>query len=201
MFDNVIFDPVISMPLVIGIGAIMSGLIIVYYFIGAKGTSRWKRLLLSIVRLCALFVMIVILARPMRQKPQEQAEQKPVFCVMADTSESMNTKDIDKKSGFESMLKTLTEDKGDVLKDLQNNYDLRYYGFDNDLRRISMQQFTSTERAEGKDTHITESLMKLVEGNNDKKLPHRSNPFNNRISGGWLVWFLPCSEMKIDQSA
>jgi hypothetical protein len=170
MFDNVIFDPVISMPLVIGIGAIMSGLIVVYYFIGAKGTGRWKKLLLSIVRLCALFVMIVILARPMRQKPQEQTAQKPVFCVMADTSESMNTKDIDKKSRFETMLKTLTEDKGDVLKDLQKNYDLRYYGFDNELKRISMQQFASSNRAEGKDTRITESLMKLVEGNNDKKL-------------------------------
>ena len=170
MFNNIIFDPVISMPLVIGIGALMSALVIAYYFSGAKGTGKFRRLLLTFIRLCALFVMIVILARPMVQKPQEQTTQKPVICIMADSSKSMNTKDIDKTSRYETMIKTLTEDEEHVLKDLQNNYDLRFYSFDEDIRRISPQQFASSKRAEGKDTNITKSLLKLVESNTDKKL-------------------------------
>ena len=170
MFKNVIFDPVIPMPLVIGIGVIMSALVIAYYFTGAKGTGKFRRLLLAPVRLCALIVMIVILARPMVQKPQEAASQKPVIAVCADTSESMNTKDIDKKSRYETMIKTLTEDKGHVLKDLKNNYELRFYTFDEDLRRISPEQLEASNLADGKDTHITESLKKLVDTNTDKKL-------------------------------
>ena len=45
MFENIIFDPIISMPLVAGIGAIMSGLIIMYYFIGGFSLtlSRFKK--------------------------------------------------------------------------------------------------------------------------------------------------------------
>jgi hypothetical protein len=170
MFENIIFDPVIPMPLVIGIGAVMSTLIIAYYFTGAKGTGKSSRLLLAFIRLCALFVMIVILARPMEQKPQEATSQKPVICIMADTSESMNTKDIDKKSRYETMIKMLTEDKNHLLKDLRNNYELRFYTFDEDLRRISPEQLEASNRAEGKDTHITGSLMKLVDTNTDKKL-------------------------------
>ncbi len=79
MFENIIFDPVIPMPLVIGIGAVMSALIVAYYFTGVKGTGKFRRMLLALVRLCALFVMIVILARPMEQKPQESTSQKPVI--------------------------------------------------------------------------------------------------------------------------
>ncbi|MBN1972394.1 MAG: VWA domain-containing protein [Sedimentisphaerales bacterium] len=170
MFGSIIFDPVISMPLIFGIGMVMTILIIIYYFIGAKGTGRFRRLLLAFIRLCALFVMIVILARPMMQKPQEQTSQKPVICVMTDSSESMNTKDINRQSRYETMKKILTEDKDNLLKNLQSNYDLRFFGFDEDLRRISLQQIASANRAEGKDTHITESLMKLIEDNSDKKL-------------------------------
>ncbi|MBN2590506.1 MAG: hypothetical protein JXA96_11650 [Sedimentisphaerales bacterium] len=170
MFGNVIFDPVIPMPLVIGIGVIMTGLVIAYYFVGAKGTGKFRRLLLTFIRLCTLLVMILILARPMMQKPQEQTSQKPVICVMADSSESMNTKDINKKSRYETMIQTLTADKDNILNKLQENYDLRFYSFDNDIRRISQQQFASSNNATGKDTHIVESLMKLVDGNTDKKL-------------------------------
>ena len=170
MFENIIFDPVISMPLVAGIGAVMSALIIAYYFYGAKGTGKFRRLLLTFIRLCTLFVMLVILARPMVQKPQEQTTRKPVICIMADSSESMNTKDIDKKSRYETMMKFLTEDKDHVFRDLQNSYDLRFYTFDENARRISSEQLASSQRAEGKDTRITESLLKLVESNTDRKL-------------------------------
>ena len=170
MFENIIFDPVISMPLVAGIGAVMSALIIAYYFYGAKGTGKFRRLLLTFIRLCTLFVMLVILARPMVQKPQEQTTRKPVICIMADSSESMNTKDIDKKSRYETMMKFLTEDKDHVFRDLQNSYDLRFYTFDENARRISSEQLASSPRAEGKDTRITESLLKLVESNTDRKL-------------------------------
>ena len=148
MFGNIIFDPVIPMPLVIGIGAVMSGLVIAYYFVGAKGTGRFRRLLLAFIRLCALFVMILILARPMIQKPQEETSQKPVICIMADSSESMNTKDINNKSRYETMMKTLCGDKDNILKNLQNNYDLRFYSFDKDIRRISQQQFASSGKAD-----------------------------------------------------
>ena len=60
MLKNIIFDPVISIPLITGIGGIMGGLIIAYYFVGVKGTGRFRRLLLAFIRLCALFVMIVV---------------------------------------------------------------------------------------------------------------------------------------------
>lgn len=158
------------MPLIVGIGVIMSGLIIAYYFTGIKGTDRFRRFLLTFIRLCTLFVMIVILARPMMQKPQEETSQKPVVCVMVDSSESMNTKDMNKKSRFETMMESLTADKSNILKDLQKNYDLRFYSFDEDIRRVSQQQFASSGNAAGKDTHIVESLIKLVDGNTDKKL-------------------------------
>ncbi|MHC4083781.1 MAG: hypothetical protein ACYSU5_01055 [Planctomycetota bacterium] len=65
MVGRVVFDPCISMPLIIGIGAIMSVLIVAGYFAGARSAGRLRRGLLTLIRLCALGVMLVILARPM----------------------------------------------------------------------------------------------------------------------------------------
>ncbi|MHC4228350.1 MAG: hypothetical protein ACYSW0_13075 [Planctomycetota bacterium] len=170
MFGRVVFDPCISMPLIIGIGAIMSVLIVAGYFAGARAAGRLRRGILTLIRLCALAVMLVILARPMALKPQEEVAQRPVFCVLADSSASMNTKDIGQASRYETMIKALADDKSGLVGQLENDYDLRFYSFDKDFRHTSLQQLSSETRTDGEETHIASALMNLARSNPGKKL-------------------------------
>ena len=170
MFGRVVFDPCISMPVIIGIGAIVSVLIVAGYFAGARTVGRMRRGLLTLIRLCALFVMLVILARPMALKPQEEVAQKPVFCVLADSSASMNTKDIGEASRYEAMVKALADNKSGLVRQLRNDYDLRFYSFDQDFRHTSLPQLTSKTRIDGKETHIAAALLDLAKSNPGKKL-------------------------------
>jgi hypothetical protein len=158
------------MPLIIGIGAIMSVLIVAGYFAGARSAGRLRRGLLTLIRLCALGVMLVILARPMALTPQEEVAQKPVFCVLADSSASMNTMDVGEASRYEAMLKALADDKSGFMRELENDYDLRLYSFDRDFRHTSLPQLASKTRTDGEETHIAAALLNLAKSNPGKKL-------------------------------
>ncbi len=148
----------------------MSVLIIAGYFAGARTAGRPRRAILTSIRLAALVVMLVILARPMAMTPEETVDQKPIFCVLADTSASMNTKDMGKASRYEAMLKALTDNKDGLVRQLQNDYDLRFYSFARDCRQTSLQKLASNKHPGGEETHIAEALVNLAKNNQGKKL-------------------------------
>jgi hypothetical protein len=136
------------MPVIIGIAAVMSVLIVAGYFAGARTAGRPRRAVLTLIRLCALAVMLVILARPMAMRPQEEVDRKPVFCVLTDSSASMNTRDMGQESRYEAMVKALADNKNGIARQLRNDYDLRFYSFDKDFRQTSLRQLASKKRPE-----------------------------------------------------
>jgi hypothetical protein len=158
------------MPMIIGIGAVMSVLIVAGYFAGARTAGRLRRAVLTSIRLGALAVMLVILARPMALKPQEEVDRKPVFCVLVDSSASMNTKDMGKATRYEAMVKALADNRSGLARQLRNDYDLRFYSFDKDFRQTSLRQLASMKRPDGEETHIAEALLNLAKSNPDKRL-------------------------------
>lgn len=148
----------------------MSVLIVGGYFAGARTVGRPRRALLTSIRLCALAAMLVILARPMALMPQETVDRKPVFCVLADSSASMNTKDVGQASRYDAMVKALADSKSGIVKQLQNDYDLKFYSFDKNSRRTSLRQLASKTRADGEETHIASALLNVAKSNPDKRL-------------------------------
>jgi hypothetical protein len=148
----------------------MSVLIVAGYFAGARTAGRLRRAVLTSIRLGALAVMLVILARPMALRPQEEVDRKPVFCVLADSSASMNTKDMGKASRYEAMVKALADNKSGLARQLRDDYDLRFYSFDKDFRQTSLRQLASKEHPDGEETRIAEALLNLAKSNPDKRL-------------------------------
>lgn len=161
---NVIFDPLVSIPLLLGIGVLTGVVVTLVYVRTALGVRRPLRVGLVLMRVGVLCALIVILMRPMALVPQEEVRDKPALSVLVDTSQSMNTKDVGNGSRYEAALAALQGKKGSFLAKLSRNYDVQLFGFDTDLRRTALRYLAGSEQAEGKETHIGESLTNAVRG-------------------------------------
>jgi hypothetical protein len=82
----------------------------------------------------------------------------------------MNTMDVGEASRYEAMLKALADDKSGLMRELENDYDLRFYSFDKDFRHTSLPQLASKTRTDGEETHIAAALLNLAKSNPGKKL-------------------------------
>jgi len=162
MLTRVIFDPPASVLLILGLGVIMAVVTIVTYALKSTGIGWFKKALLALVRLAALAAMLVILMRPMAMKPKQEHSRKPIFSVLVDGSESMNTTDVGEKSRYQAAVEALTDKKKDFLGKLSAKYNVRYYSFDKDFRRTSRSELASSTTAEGKETHIAAALLDSI---------------------------------------
>ena len=171
MPGKIFFDPVISMPVIIGLAMLLSLLVIAGYMIFARGIGIVRKILLLSVRLFAVYLFAVILMRPMTVQQQEEMLEKPVFAVLADTSKSMNTQDAGgDKSRYEAMKKALVSSRSSLIDDLHEDYDVKLYTFDNEVSRTWPKQLSSSPRAKGESTSIAQSLVKISNADKKKKL-------------------------------
>jgi hypothetical protein len=161
---NVIFDPLVSIPLLLGIGVLTSLIVALVYARTAHGIRRFLRIGLVLMRIGVLCALIVILMRPMALVPQEEVRDKPTLSVLVDTSQSMNTKDVENRSRYATAIAALQGKKGAFLAKLGQNYDVQLFGFDTDLRRTALRYLAGSKQAEGRETHIGESLTNAVQG-------------------------------------
>lgn len=169
MFFRIIFEPPVSTQLIIGIGLIIAVVTIISYGVSSKSVGWCRKLILATLRLMALGLALLILMRPMALKPQQEALRKPVFCVLADCSESMNTKDVGEKSRYEAMIEALTGTKGDFIRKLSQDYNIKFYSFDKELRRTSLGELASRDKAQGQETYIAEALLNSIKADASKK--------------------------------
>ena len=108
---NVIFDPLISVPLLMGIG-VLTGLIVLFiYARTAGGLRRFLRIGLTLMRISVLGALLILLLRPMALKPRDEVYDRPALSVLVDTSQSMNTKDVGSRTRYEAALAALQDKK------------------------------------------------------------------------------------------
>ena len=166
---NVIFDPLVSIPLLMGIG-VLTGLVVIFiYARTAGGLRRFLRIGLMLMRIGVLCALLVILMRPMALKPQDEVYDRPALSVLVDTSQSMNTKDVGNRTRYEATLAALQSKKDSLVTRLGRKYDVQLFGFDKDLRRTAMRFLAGQKEGDGKETHIGAALTDAVKGGTNKR--------------------------------
>ncbi|MBN1510242.1 MAG: VWA domain-containing protein [Sedimentisphaerales bacterium] len=161
---NLIFDPLVSVPVLLGIG-VVTGLVVVFvYARTARGMHGFLRIGLTLVRIGVLCALLVLLMRPMALVPQKEVRDKPVLAVLVDTSLSMNTKDVENRTRYEAALGVLQAKKSSLLTKLGRNYDVQLFGFDVTLRRTALRFLAGSRQVDGSETHIGAALTDVVGG-------------------------------------
>jgi len=163
MPNNIFFDPIIPAGLIFGIAIVLAGLSIASYTIFSSGIGRFRKTLLLAIRLVVLLLLVVILMRPMSMDKRTESDQKPVFTILADSSASMNTVDEEgEKTRYQAMVSSLFGRNAEFVNKLKEDYDVRFYKFDNDIERTWEKQLLQEKKAAGEDTRIAQSLMKAT---------------------------------------
>ena len=161
---NIIFDPLFSVPLLLGIGAVTALVVLLVYARTARGMHRFLRIALVLMRVGVLCGLIVLLMRPMALIPQEETRDKPALSVLVDTSQSMNTKDVENQSRYEAAVGALQAKKNSLLTKLGRNYEVQLFSFDKGLRRTALRFLADSKQVEGRETHIGAALTDSVKG-------------------------------------
>lgn len=161
---NIIFDPLFSVPLLLGIGAVTALVVLLVYARTARGMHRFLRIALVLMRVGVLCGLIVLLMRPMALIPQEESRDKPALSVLVDTSQSMNTKDVENQSRYEAAVGALQAKKNSLLTKLGRNYEVQLFSFDKGLRRTALRFLADSKQVEGRETHIGAALTDSVKG-------------------------------------
>jgi hypothetical protein len=167
---DIIFDPPVSAALLLGLGLLGALVVIMAYTRGARSLRGGIRLILILLRLSVLGALIFTLMRPMVLVTREETSNKPIFSILVDTSESMNTKDVGEQSRYRAVMSALWKNtSASFLRELAEEYEIQVYGFDAELRRTSPRFLISSERVTGKATHIASALLDAVQGDRSQR--------------------------------
>jgi hypothetical protein len=162
---SIVFNPLIPMPAILGVGALSATGIIVSYVVGARSVGRFRKGLLAGLRLGVLLAMLVLLARPMALQAEPDKSQQNAFAVLVDCSRSMNTKDVSGASRYEAVLKALEADGNrSILQKLSERFQVRLYGFDTRSYATTLAQLSANRQTMGKDTRIATALTDATSG-------------------------------------
>lgn len=170
MLDNIVFKPVLSWPVLIGVGGIAFVAIIAGYALTTLGNGKLCRITLTVLRLGVLTMLLLILARPMAYIPEASEKFRLTFGVLVDSSESMNTEDVDGRSRFTAARDSLMKRRSQsLLQGLAEEYQVKLYRFDKTLHPASAGELARQQDAEGKQTCIAQALMEATRTSNAGK--------------------------------
>ena len=154
MIEQIIFNPPLPGEHIVGLGALLAVLAILSYVRTRHGVGRVKRFLLTMFRLAVIAGLTLILLRPMAMQVQPVADAQSVFTVLVDTSESMNTPDVDDKSRLHAVLSGIKTAEDTFVRDLEEYYDVNFYTFSDTLAASTFDQLIYKENAEGANTAL-----------------------------------------------
>ncbi len=170
MLENVIFDPPFPKEYIIGAGVLLAVLTVLNYLRENPSAGWFRRTVLAVFRLAVIIGLTIVLMRPMMIEPQLVREGKPIFTVMVDTSESMNTRDTDADGEFDentpSRLEAVTSalDAGNntFLRELRQDYDVQVCEFSDSMSLANLEELLHREKATGPKTDIATALMNVT---------------------------------------
>ncbi len=164
MMWNILFEPVISWPVLLGLGILGSVAILAGILASMRSTGLWRCLFLGMLRVLVLAGLLVILARPMILTPEPVSSARPCFSVLVDSSLSMNTKDVGDQSRFEAAKAALFKTNSpSLLNTLSDRFNIQLYRFDEDLHPQTVEDFSRYTVPDGQDTRMGEALLNATE--------------------------------------
>ncbi len=157
------FQPPFPAPVVIGLGLVVAALVVATYGATRREGSRMRRAVLAGLRLLAVAGIVVVLLRPMGVESVHEPTEKPVFCVLVDTSASMQTPDADGTSRLAAVRRALQDAAPALAGSLAERYDVTFYEFSNDLFPAGMAPSTDGPDGPGMETDVGGALSQAVD--------------------------------------
>ena len=137
--------------------ALLIGFVLVYTI--SKYTSKRLRFVSLGLRLAALLLILFPLLQPVLILPDVIPDENFV-AVLVDASESMSIEDEQEMSRYQAALQILGENGRGITSDLEEYFQVRYYTFDEQPRRVDSLSFVG---AEGKQTNLAGALDRIID--------------------------------------
>lgn len=141
---------------IVGFGAIVIALV-VYGYLRTPG-SGWGRVFLAGLRIAAVAGITAVLLRPMRLEPGNRGDEKPVFAVLVDASQSMCTEDVDGKARYRAVSEELRAAQEAMQRGFADAFEVKSYIFSNALSPASYGQLLDMPAPAGSITDIGTAL-------------------------------------------
>ncbi len=169
MFGDYIFDPVFPASWIIALGVVVGLLTVLNYSRTRRDVGFIRRYLLMTFRLAVVVGISIALMRPMVLESSEVEDSRAVFSVLVDTSQSMNTTDMDEGSRLDVVTDGLSAIQTGALRELGERYDVNYFTFSESLRPSILEQLVALEYAEGGRTDIASALLNAANASPGQK--------------------------------
>ena len=133
---DLIFDPVLPMPLIGLLGLLLLFFTVRVYWNVGSSIGRWRNGALLVFRLAGLALVLVLLLQPSRREILPPPMRDRVTLIGLDSSLSMKQRDAGDKARFDAA-KSLLQESGAVGQDgLPADPHLRFFEFSDDARPL-----------------------------------------------------------------
>ncbi|MFP4580643.1 MAG: glutamine amidotransferase [Candidatus Sumerlaeia bacterium] len=147
--------------IIVAIAFVMPALLV---FRSSSIRSRRMQWLLFCLRLCAVLLLVIVLANPVRRIERETPKLRDQHVFLVDTSESMS---LEKPEARLAQVRKIIQP---VLRSGEFAANTHLFKFDTDLKPPVVNDQVLTMMATGPVTHLGESLASLLEATSDPEL-------------------------------
>ena len=107
--QGIVFDPILPVPVIALLGALMLALTVFSYLRVGSVISRWRNILLLLFRVTGIALVILLLLQPSRQESLPPPNKERVTIVAVDSSASMKQRDVNRATRLDAAKNLLQE--------------------------------------------------------------------------------------------
>ena len=158
VLTDILFQPPFPPQQVLGLGVLLVLLALGAYHLQVPALGRGRAAVLAGLRVLLVAALTVLLLRPMRPAPAPEPGAKPPFCVLLDTSASMDAADVDGVTRHRAAVEALVKGTRTFLRELAERVDVRVYEFSTSTEAATLGELRARERVEGEGTDLAQAL-------------------------------------------
>ena len=144
---KLVLDPILPLPLVGVIGALLLFLTLRVYLRVGTGIGSWRNFTLLLFRILGIVLVLILLLQPSRQEFIPPPNKERITVVAVDSSLSMKQRDVARASRMDAAKNLLQESGVVAANGLPENARLRLFEFDTDAGRSRNQSMTLRPKA------------------------------------------------------
>jgi hypothetical protein len=133
---DVVFDPILPMPVIVLLGAALLYLTVRIYLRVGADVGTWRKISLLAFRLCGLALIVMLLLQPSKEEHLPPPTQERVTVVGLDSSLSMKQKDADRTARLDAARTLLLESGAVDGSGLARDPHLRLFNFADDAAPV-----------------------------------------------------------------
>jgi hypothetical protein len=157
---KLVLDPILPLPLVGVIGAVLLFLTLRVYLRVGTGIGSWRNFTLLLFRILGIVLVLILLLQPSRQEFIPPPNKERITVVAVDSSLSMKQRDVARASRMDAAKNLLQESGVVAANGLPENARLRLFEFDTDARPIT--KSVNDLAPEGKSTRFHRSITTML---------------------------------------